>query len=327
MHRYLLLILLIVGALARPVSALELDYPEDGTLIHNSDYIIIKGGQTPQLESMVIELNGVRSDPIDISSEEYRKAFGDMLILQPEFDPGKNSIRVEGYVAGKMVSEAQGDIYYKENSTEVPPDGYRPFIMHTPQKERLCAACHNMQPDKVELRANTAQGNPCASCHKRMLNKSYVHGPAGVFGCIDCHDPASQPNKYRVAEKNDAQLCNSCHQEQLQAFKSNKFIHGPIEVGMCLICHDPHASEYRSQVVEPINELCLACHSKVKGTPHVTRGVGGKAHPLSGAADPSRPGVELSCTSCHNPHGGMSKGMFQWQLTSRFALCQVCHKK
>ena len=56
----------------------------------------------------------------------------------------------------------------------------------------------NMNPDQAELKAEDAAANPCASCHRRMLNEKYVHGPAGVYRCAYCHDPASRPSKYRA---------------------------------------------------------------------------------------------------------------------------------
>jgi len=317
----------LLGIACQPALALELVYPEDGTFVVRSDYVIIKGGEAPVLDAMMIEINGVGSDPIDISGADYRAAFGDFLILQPVFDPGENRIRVEGYAAGKKVAEVKAKVYFQAKFDSLPPASYRPYVMHLPEREKLCAGCHNMTPDKVELQNPSGQVNPCASCHARMLDKGHVHGPAGVYRCADCHDPASRPSRYQIKSGSDADLCNACHQEQLKSFESNKFVHGPVAAGMCLICHDAHASDQPAQVVAPINEVCLACHATIAKGPHVTRGVGGDAHPLSGKPDPSRVGRELSCSSCHNPHGGNSRSYFQRGQTSRFALCQMCHQK
>lgn len=330
MGRRILFLCLMVGMLvvsAHPVWALQLVYPEDGTYVVRSDYVIIKGGHAPDLDSVVINVNGTASDPIDISGADYRAAFGDFLILQPEFDSGVNRIEVQGFAAGKQVADLKAKIYYQAPLADLAPGTYRPYVMHTPQREKLCAGCHNMQPDKVELQDSSPQTNPCASCHARMLDKKHVHGPAGVYSCVACHDPSSKPNRFEVRAENDAALCNSCHQEQVASFQSNKYVHGPVAAGMCLICHDAHASDQPAQVVAPINDLCLSCHAEVKQGIHVTRGVGGKAHPVSWPEDPSRKGRKLSCTSCHNPHGGKSKAYFQRGLTSRFALCQICHQK
>ena len=96
---------------------------------------------------------------------------------------------------------------------------------------------------------------------------------------------------------------------------------------MCSICHDPHASDYPAQLVAPINDLCLGCHAAISRDIHVVRGVGGHGHPLRGIPDPSSAGRELSCTSCHDPHGGRVNAFFQRGITDRFSLCQLCHAK
>lgn len=307
--------------------ALEIFYPADGTYITRSNFVVIKAGKTPAIDGMIVELNGGRTDLIDVSSPEYRAAFDDFLILQPEFEPGENSIKVEGFAGGSKVSEAAVKVYYLKELTEVPPSNYQPFVMHTAKNEQLCASCHNMQPDKVELQTVAAGQNPCASCHKRMLNRKHVHGPAGVYRCTYCHQSDSKPQRYEVRKDGDAELCNECHAEQSKAFKANTYVHGPVGAGMCSVCHDSHATDNPAQLLAPINEICLGCHEAVAEQPHVARGISGQTHPLTGVPDPSNAGQELSCASCHNPHGGMNPFLFQRGITNRFGLCGLCHKK
>lgn len=307
--------------------SLEIVYPSDKTYFPRSNFLIIKGGNAPALEGMTIEINGAKSDVIDISGADYKAAFADFLILQPEFDPGKNKVTVEGYAGGKKVGEIAADVYYLDGDpTAIPPSGYRPFVMHLPEKEALCAPCHNMEPDKAELRAETEALNPCASCHRRMLNKEYVHGPAGVYRCVYCHEPGSKPEKYR-ARSTGADLCNECHLDKVKDFNNNKFVHGPVGVGLCTACHDPHASDHEAQLTAWVNTVCLGCHSAFNASSHVIRGVTGKGHPLQDVDDPSNPGHPLSCAGCHDPHGGNASALFRGGLTSRFGLCQRCHKK
>jgi predicted CXXCH cytochrome family protein len=306
--------------------SLEIVYPADKTSVTRSDFLIIKGGSTPPLEGMTIELGGTKSDLIDVSSPEYRAAFKDLLILEPDFSPGKNLVRVEGFVAGKKVAGAVAEIFYQADPTAAVPKGFKPFVMHIPAREALCAPCHNMNPDKIEINAETAETNPCAACHRRMLDKSHVHGPAGVYRCGYCHDPASKPARY-ATPADEAALCNGCHSDKVAAFKANKFVHGPVAAGLCLICHDSHATDNPAQMVAPINDVCLGCHEAIGTGIHVVRGVGGAGHPLKGVPDPSQPGRELSCASCHDPHGGKTGSFLQRGITSRFALCQICHQK
>lgn len=307
--------------------SLEIVYPADKTNFPRSNFLILKGGQNPALEGMSVEINGAKSDIIDISGADYRAAFADFLILQPTFDPGKNRVVVEGYAGGKKVSTASADVYFLNGDpSAVPPAEYRPFIMHLPEKEALCAPCHNMNPDTAELRAESEQHNPCASCHRRMLNEKYVHGPAGVYRCVYCHQTDSRPAKYQV-KSHDARLCNECHMEKVEEFKTNPYIHGPVGAGLCSVCHDAHASENPGQLLASTNVVCLGCHEKIAKDAHVVRGVLGKGHPVEGLPDPSNPGRELSCASCHDPHAGANNYLFQRGITGRFGLCQICHKK
>lgn len=322
------LLTLAFGAIwAGEVFCLEVIYPGDKTYFPRSDFLIIKGGGDPPLEALTVEINGAKSDLIDISSPEYKAAFADFLILQPDFDPGKNKVTVEGYVAGKKVRGVAADVYYLDGDpSALPPAGYRPFVMHLPEKERLCAPCHNMNPDRAELAAETESANPCASCHRRMLEKKHVHGPAGVFRCAYCHQPDSKPSRYQVRSA-DSALCNECHLDKVRAFQTNKFVHGPVGAGLCGVCHDPHASDHPAQLRAPVNEICLGCHDSIARDQHVVRGVSGKSHPLKGVPDPSNPGAMLSCASCHDPHGGMGGQLFRRGETLSFALCAICHQK
>lgn len=315
-------------ALPLSVHALELIYPADKTVVLRSDFLIIKGGDKPPLEELTIDINGDVSDPLDISSEEYKTAFADFLILEPSWSLGKNTIVVQGFVGGKVVSTTKAEIFYRilGEPVAITPKGFQPFVMHVPEKEALCASCHNMYPTPAQLKGSTADVSPCASCHARMFDQKFVHGPEGVFQCADCHDSKSKPQRWQVS-KGDLELCGECHVDKIEEFKKNAFVHGPVAVGDCIVCHDPHASAEPAQLVAATNTLCLGCHQGVVGKPHVTRGVSGKEHPLDKVADPQRPGRMLSCASCHNPHGGATASLFTRGVKNPMSLCQLCHKK
>ena len=96
--------------------------------------------------------------------------------------------------------------------------------MHTPQREALCLPCHNMNPTSEQLGESSAEANPCGSCHYRMLQRKYVHGPAGVYECTFCHDPASKPSRYKPVG-GDIQICMECHDDKFEEFQNNKFSH------------------------------------------------------------------------------------------------------
>lgn len=308
--------------------ALELIYPADKTVVVRSDFLIIKGGDKPPIEELTIAINDVISDPLDISAEEYKAAFADFLILEPTWTVGKNTVIIKGIAGGKVVATATAEIFYNrlEDPVAIIPKGFQPFVLHVPEKEALCAPCHNMYPTDAELKRSTAEDNPCASCHARMFEQKFVHGPEGAFQCSDCHESKSKPQRWQVT-KEDLILCGECHIDKIDEFRKNPFVHGPVAVGDCIVCHDPHASAQPAQLVTATNTLCLGCHQGVAGKPHVTRGVSGKEHPLDKVTDPLRPERKLSCASCHNPHGGATASLFQGGKKSPMSLCQLCHKK
>lgn len=321
----LILLFLAVVLLSGPWSALALEiiYPADQTSIVRSNYLILKGGE-PMVEAIDISVNGHASGLIDISDPEYREAFQDMVILEPEFDPGKNTIKVDGYAAGKKIASASADIYLLGLREEA-PKGFPPFVMHLPAKEALCAPCHNMKPSADELR-RAGPDNPCAACHRKMTEEKHVHGPVGVYQCLDCHDGASTPARYR-APVGDGALCNPCHFDKAEQFAARKFIHGPVQVGQCQWCHDPHGSAHPAQMVQATNDLCLQCHEPIGKSTHVVRGVGGQGHPLTGVRNPLNAERPFSCAACHDPHAGAVGSLLAQGQTGRFALCQLCHKK
>lgn len=319
---FLLLLLLTCGN----ANALQLIYPLDGTYVTRSNYLIVKGGTDPFLSGMTIEINGIKSDLIDLSSEAYRAAFGDMLIVEPIFDPGQNRIVVEGFLGGEKMASLTATVFFQDRYDAAPPSDYVPEVFHLPEREQPCANCHDMSPSQVSLSNPDPRQNPCASCHVRMLNQAHVHGPAGVYECTYCHDAGSTPSKY-LPRAGDAELCVECHEDKMTEFRKAKFVHGPIEAGLCMVCHDPHASREKAQLVMPPYDLCSSCHEQVAKTPHVARGSSGKPHPLQGVPNPAGMGENISCASCHNPHSGESSALFRWGLDSRFTLCGKCHKK
>lgn len=322
----LLLSYLVLSFVAMSAWAIVIVYPQDGTYVTKSNHLIVQGDEDQLLDGITIEIDGIKSDIIDLSSEAYRSLYGNKLVVEPLFDPGENTIIVEGYLRDDKVATARASVYYLEDEATVPPENFRKEGFHLASREESCVACHNMQPSKVQLQDPTV-GNPCASCHARMLNREYVHGPAGVYECSYCHDIESQPVKYQ-SRVDVEELCLECHDVKSQGKDAMSFLHGPVAVGMCLVCHDPHASDQPKQLVAEVNQLCLNCHASVRDQPHVTNMItGGKSHPLEGPENPRMPNQKYNCSSCHNPHGGKVEQYFVNNIESGFALCQECHDR
>ncbi|MHB8708287.1 MAG: cytochrome c3 family protein [Desulfuromonadales bacterium] len=322
------MIVLVCGSAMLPVSghALQIVHPADGTYLYRSGHLIVKGGDTPMLDGVAIEINGVKSDIIDMASPAYRKAFRDFLIVQADYDEGENRLVVEGYAGGKRVAEVRSVVYLANEQGAPPPVNFRAGDFHLPEREALCHGCHNMNPTAKDLAAATQDKNPCGSCHGRMLDRKHVHGPAGVYDCTYCHAVDSRPAKY-APRSGDAGVCTECHEDKIRNFKARKAVHGPIDAGMCLVCHDPHGSDQPAQLHDKVNQGCNGCHENIQYSQHVLRGVGGKGHPLTGPSNPRAPQKPFDCTSCHDPHGGAARYYFQGEALSRMTLCLLCHKK
>lgn len=320
--------LLFVTLLVQSAPA-EVDfiYPPRSSWANRSDYLILKLNN-PEVSGVRINLNGVPGDLLDIGAPEYRKAFRDMLIVQPAWDQGKNQIVVELYKGKERVESAASEVFYSltRDPSSVPPE-FKPFIMHTPAMEKLCAPCHNMKPTPAQMNSNMEKDNPCFGCHKKMLGAKFVHGPAGTYSCGYCHD-TKNGSGYAVP-KREAELCNECHADKAAEFKKRKYVHGPIAAGLCEVCHDSHGTPYPFQLRAKGNEVCLSCHEKVRKEPHVVRTTTGEGHPVSGFPDPSKPGSgkDISCISCHNPHSGDVRFFFQNNAEDKMLLCQMCHNK
>ncbi len=324
MYRILILVSCFALMCTSVATALEILYPGEKTYINRSEALVIKAGQG--IDGLVLEIGGESSDLIDISGEQYRAIFKDMLILQPEFDPGKNRIKVRGYQQGEKVAETEVNFFLRTDQLAPPPDGYKRFVMHVPEKEAVCAGCHEMNPTEAAISHPSARLNPCTTCHRGMLRPEWSHGPAGAFECGSCHELQNDKGKFRE-RKIHADLCTECHQDIVDAYLKEEFVHGPVEAGLCNTCHDSHATPHKGQLVAEVNELCLGCHEHIDDDVHVGRGVTGRPHPLSGPKNPRRPGEKFSCVSCHNPHGGKGRGYFVGGVQGRFSLCQECHQK
>ena len=313
-------LLLFSGASAK-AWAVEILFPQDGTYVTKSNYLVVRGGGDPLLDGVMIEINGVKSELVDLRGEQYRRLYADKLVVEPIYDPGENAIVVEGYLQGELVASSSASIYFLADETKAPPTNYRKEVFHQAPREVVCAPCHNMQPSKVQLQDPTTN-NPCASCHARMLAKAHVHGPAGVYECSYCHDVESQPEKYALRLDAGA-LCLECHEEQ----NSMPLLHGPVDAAMCTVCHNPHASDQSAQLVTELNQSCMSCHESLIGKPHVIGAMSATAHPLEGPENPREPQKKLNCSSCHDPHGGQFEKYFVGEVKSAMALCAECHKK
>jgi predicted CXXCH cytochrome family protein len=105
--------------------------------------------------------------------------------------------------------------------------------------------------------------------------------------------------------------------------KPGDSVHGVIKGAGCVLCHDPHAGDERYMLRKPINDLCLGCHQEnvdLKMGHPIAR------HPFAGPTERRRPGRELTCVGCHDPHGSRHEHLLvETKVGGR--LCRGCHRR
>lgn len=154
-------------------------------------------------------------------------------------------------------------------------------------------------------------------------------------------------------EKLVNELCLGCHEDLAKAMGEKP--HKAVETG-CVTCHDIEKGKDKPFLRTEVNALCLACHHQpapppggkvadriviargydvprtalpaVKQLGLNARGMGHPIsnHPVSGVADPLKPGKNMTCLSCHVPHGGPSPKLLAFALKPGEGVCQHCHK-
>ncbi|MGA2922856.1 MAG: cytochrome c3 family protein [Candidatus Sulfotelmatobacter sp.] len=195
----------------------------------------------------------------------------------------------------------------------------------------LCHAAEH--PTRVHENSN------CRECHANQIEGKYVH-PAIKQGCTVCHVIENKSETTYVSLKQSPSVCLACHQQEIFLYE-----HLPYSSGWCLRCHDPHASGSPNLVRGNVNDLCLACHLNspervasrlptIVLTVDRTMGHPDARHPVSGKPD-ALTGLELSCVSCHMPHGGAKRPLLKMgeqipedvlnQTTETNDMCRKCH--
>jgi len=284
-----------------------------------------------ELISVVANVDQARVDDLQITVNDKKQQVtaapinrNTMCYAGVRLSYGMNKIKISGYQNGKQTGEIIRLVYFhsdilKEVSTL--PAGFTQYLFHSDNVEKACSSCHSMDFLKSGEGKKEPDRSPCYVCHKNIVNYKFVHGPTAVWACTLCHKVKSEGSKLAVAEP-VSDTCSICHEF---SWNNKKYMHPPTEAGMCITCHNPHASDKPYFLRLKTNHLCTSCHEEVLSQPHVITGFSGQNHPLEGRPDPSHPGKELMCTSCHNPHGENSEVLLNGydESESRAQFCMV----
>jgi len=175
-----------------------------------------------------------------------------------------------------------------------------------------------------------AEAGACATCHEEVAKalKLTTHGRTGVadwdggMSCESCHGPGAahvdaggdaslirNPKKMKANEVSSA--CLSCH-ERGERSQWQGSQHEGRDLS-CLSCHQIHfTGEPTAKLLAKKSQFdtCTSCHLKKRAA------LARSAHM------PLREG-NMSCTSCHNPHGSSGPSMLkQFSVNEN---CYACH--
>jgi predicted CXXCH cytochrome family protein len=223
-------------------------------------------------------------------------------------------------VEGFKLTEDLPDLCYECHESKIKEEH-----KHPPVEAGECTSCHNPHSSKNEKLLVENPPGLCYSCHERKDKKKFTHVPVAEGECLSCHNPhSSKQESLLVAEGNE--LCLGCHSDKEEALEKET-VHPPA-ADDCKNCHDPHGTDFAYQLKDKMNDLCFNCHDKEEFSVHVISGVMSRRsiHPLEGVKDPSHPDRNISCVSCHNPHGTDTPRLWNFGAKVRFKLCQGCHK-
>jgi predicted CXXCH cytochrome family protein len=231
-----------------------------------------------------------------------------------------------------------------------------------PPVEDGCDLCHEGAFNEL---AEDGGAELCLMCHDdigELASAAPVpHAAMEMDSCTICHNPHASPQR-KLVKLPAGGACAECHDDQVAG--PEEVAHGVIDLIGCEACHEPHGGEGEKMLRVSGSELCLGCHTldRVESGPgeqEVTvlgrftipqstanniaslrlSADGQSNHPVTGHRTLGTPTPEelkrtettftgeLSCLTCHNPHKGLSSGLFQWQAAGAMEACQHCHPK
>ncbi len=191
--------------------------------------------------------------------------------------------------------------------------------------ERGCAACHGdmeahlddeEEPPQYTYRGHEdevtsirKQNEGCLNCHEsdpHLIHWASSNHEFGDLACVSCHQIHTAHDKIRdrLTQHN---VCASCHRQQDHEMRRPSRHPVPDGEMACSDCHQVHGSAgFGADMKEPtVNETCYSCHA-------------GKRGPFLWEHFP----VREDCTTCHQPHGSVHRGLLEMRGPQ---LCQQCH--
>jgi predicted CXXCH cytochrome family protein len=314
-------------------ATLEIIRPLSGTMLDVSEISIVVKVNDPSVSKIIFtDTKGhVTVREIVKGKEVYCQS------LSAEM--GENHISVSAYHGTEKVADSSVSVYYRSeifSEFQEAPSGYKKIAFHTDKDEQLCKTCHKIITGASQYVVHdNPEDSSCYRCHKNLVNRAKGHAPSINWMCTECHtgkggeygEESGDKSKYTAPDP-IMERCFSCHENTKKLWFSRKSEHGPVRDGRCNRCHNPHASNELFFLRKPIWDLCTTCHAeKASGAHVISSYVRDKSHPMKGKPDPSRPGRELACSGCHDPHGSDGIFLLRSKGKTAFSICIRCHKK
>jgi hypothetical protein len=173
-------------------------YPKLNSVISVQDINIVVEIVSKSMDSLRVTLNDEETANVDVSRSTPQGRFAHFSY---RLKAGTNSFRVEALSKGKIYHEEKVELFYYPKAAGPgmsPPAGYEASLFHLPSNENECRGCHDMQSGPVE--PASVEKSPCHGCHKSLIEREVVHGPAAVFACVACHISKNRQSKYGVPE-------------------------------------------------------------------------------------------------------------------------------
>ncbi|MDD5156655.1 cytochrome c3 family protein [Sulfurimonas sp.] len=326
--------LFYLTSLTLSATTLEIIRPLAKTVIDESEITIVVKVTDPQISRVVF------TDAQGNQFEREIKANKQVYCQSLKANLGDNPLSVVSYKEKEVKESKTISVYFRSEISpgfQDEPSGFKKNLLHNDKNEQLCKTCHVMsdKPRKKGEIVENPEDSSCYQCHKNLVSQTKGHAPALNWMCTECH--TGEKGEYSNAKEDKSKYttpdpimdrCFGCHENIKNVWFAKKSEHGPVRDGRCNRCHNPHGSNQEFFLRKSIWDLCTTCHSeKATGAHVISSFVRGSTHPTKGVQDPARPGRELVCSGCHDPHG--SEGIFLLRSKGKtaFSVCVRCHKK
>ncbi|TAL16821.1 redoxin domain-containing protein [bacterium] len=269
--------------------------PSNFTMTYQSNMWVV-GSANGNKGPFTVKLNG--------GSPKTAKINGDSFQVRIPLCYGSNFIEVS-YPKGDVTGTQAVVLFRDPRMGEGSGVNFPEYKLHMPEKEKVCAGCHEMAPNPEEAKAGMSTS--CQTCHGYQTEEKFVHGPIPVGGCPACHDFNSKPHRYTLTDEG-SELCFTCHGDVKAKFQRDT-VHGPVAMGLCAVCHNPHSAPYKFQLRASQASLCISCHEDMREK--------------VGKFVVHKPVAQEQCTNCHDPHSSDNPEYFL--VGSGEKLCFKCH--